>query len=73
MSRLSSKHQITVPVDVVRKACLAPGDELEVRAVAPGRLEVERTDDLVTRWAGSAPAGTWPPGHLERLRDEWER
>jgi bifunctional DNA-binding transcriptional regulator/antitoxin component of YhaV-PrlF toxin-antitoxin module len=73
VSRLSRKNQITVPVEVVREAGLAAGDELEVRAVAPGRLEVERRDDLVARWAGSAPPGTWLPGHLERLRDEWER
>ena len=28
-------------------------------------------DDLITRYAGSLPAGTYPAGHLDQLRDEW--
>jgi len=73
MTRLSRKNQITLPLRVLKEAGLTAGDELEVRATAPGRLEVERRDDLVARFAGSAPLGTWPPGHLDELRDEWER
>jgi bifunctional DNA-binding transcriptional regulator/antitoxin component of YhaV-PrlF toxin-antitoxin module len=73
MSRLSSKNQVTIPVDVLREAGLTPGDEVHIRASGPGRVEVERVDSLVARWAGSLPAGTYPADHLERLRDEWER
>jgi bifunctional DNA-binding transcriptional regulator/antitoxin component of YhaV-PrlF toxin-antitoxin module len=73
MSRLSAKHQITIPVSVLKDAGLAPGDELRVRAAGPGRLEVERVDDLIARWAGALPAGTFPEGYIDRQRDEWER
>jgi AbrB family looped-hinge helix DNA binding protein len=71
MSRVSSKYQVTIPVKVLREAGLAAGDEVVVRAAGHGRIELERADDLVRRFAGSLPAGTYPSGHLEKLRREW--
>lgn len=73
MSRVSSKNQVTIPVRVLRDAGLTAGDEVVVRASGQGRVEVERADDLVRRFAGSLPAGTYPPGHLEQLRGEWRQ
>jgi AbrB family looped-hinge helix DNA binding protein len=71
MSKVSSKRQVTIPVRVLRDAGLNAGDEVMIRAVAPGRIEVERADDLVARYAGCLPAGTYPRDYLDRLRDEW--
>ena len=73
MSRVSRKNQVTIPVRVLREAGLTAGDDVIVRASGPGRIEVERADDLVGRYAGSLPAGTYPPGHLDHLRDEWRQ
>lgn len=73
MSKVSSKHQVTIPVRVLSEAGLAAGDEVVIRAAGAGRLEVERADDLVARFAGSLPRGTFSPGYLDQLRDEWRR
>ena len=70
---MSRKHQVTIPVRVLREAGLAAGDDVVIRASGPGRVEVERAEDLVRRYAGSLPAGTYPAGHLEQSRDEWRR
>jgi bifunctional DNA-binding transcriptional regulator/antitoxin component of YhaV-PrlF toxin-antitoxin module len=71
MSKVSGKHQVTIPVRVLRQAGITAGDDVIIRASGHGRIEVERADDLIHRYAGSLPAGTYPPGHLDRLRDEW--
>lgn len=73
MSKVSAKHQVTIPVRALREAGLRAGDEVVIRASGDGRLEIERADDLVQRYAGSLPSGTYPPGHLDQLRDEWRQ
>jgi bifunctional DNA-binding transcriptional regulator/antitoxin component of YhaV-PrlF toxin-antitoxin module len=71
MSKVSSKNQITIPVSVLREAGLSAGDDVVIRAAGTGRIEVEGGEDLIARFAGSLPAGTYPAGHLDELRDEW--
>ena len=67
---VSSKHQVTLPVDALARAGLATGDRLAVDVGAPGELVLRRVDDVLERFAG-ALTGVYRPGELGDLRDEW--
>ena len=69
-TRISRKHQATLPVDALRKAGLKAGDELMVEAAGVGRIVLVRADDLIQRHAGKA-RGVYPPDYLQELREEW--
>jgi bifunctional DNA-binding transcriptional regulator/antitoxin component of YhaV-PrlF toxin-antitoxin module len=69
-TRISAKHQATIPVQALKEAGLKPGDEVRVVAAGRGRLVLERDLNLVERHAGTL-RGVYEPGELERLRDEW--
>jgi bifunctional DNA-binding transcriptional regulator/antitoxin component of YhaV-PrlF toxin-antitoxin module len=73
MSRISSKNQVTLPVEELRAAGLGPGDEIRIRAVGRGVLRVEAPESVVDRFAGVFDAQVYPDGYLDRLRDEWAR
>jgi hypothetical protein len=73
MSRISSKNQVTLPVDALRAAGLAAGDEIRVRAIGPRTLQVEAPEGIVDRFAGIFDERVYPDGYLQRLRDEWGR
>lgn len=72
ITRLSGKHQVTIPVDVLREAHLQPGDELRVVADGRGRLLLLAIDDPLDALIGSAP-GISKAASLQELRDEWAR
>lgn len=69
-TRVSTKHQVTIPAHALREAGLRPGDVLEVAATGPGQVALRRADNPYRRFAG-ALTGIYPPGYLQTLRDEW--
>lgn len=69
-TRVSAKHQVTIPVAALRDAGVGVGDRLIATVDSPGRIVLERADDPVARWSGRL-TGTWAPGDLGELRDEW--
>ena len=73
MSRISSKNQVTLPVEELRAAGLGAGDEIRIRAAGRGVLLIETPQSLVERFAGTFDRSVYPDDYLRRLRDEWER
>jgi bifunctional DNA-binding transcriptional regulator/antitoxin component of YhaV-PrlF toxin-antitoxin module len=69
-TRLSAKNQATIPVAALRQAGLKPGDELQVEAVAAGRIVLSRVEETLAGYAGRL-TGTYPKGSLRKLRQEW--
>jgi bifunctional DNA-binding transcriptional regulator/antitoxin component of YhaV-PrlF toxin-antitoxin module len=72
MPRVSSKNQVTLPVEAMRAAGLRPGDEITVRPVGNGEIVLATRGTRIRRHAGIA-TGIYGDGELDRLRDEWER
>ncbi|MGI9052702.1 MAG: AbrB/MazE/SpoVT family DNA-binding domain-containing protein [Ilumatobacteraceae bacterium] len=70
-SRISSKHQVTIPIDAMRAAGLEVGERLVARADGSGRVILERETDLLADYVG-ALTGTFEPDAVERLRQEWD-
>lgn len=67
---VSSKNQVTLPVDALARAGLATGDQLAVEVRGPGELVLRRVIDPVERYGGLL-TGIYEPDELDRLRDEW--
>jgi bifunctional DNA-binding transcriptional regulator/antitoxin component of YhaV-PrlF toxin-antitoxin module len=70
-TKVSSKNQVTIPVDALNGAALRPGDVLRVKADGAGRLVLTRTDELVARHSGALGTGGRLRDTIDGLRDEW--
>jgi bifunctional DNA-binding transcriptional regulator/antitoxin component of YhaV-PrlF toxin-antitoxin module len=71
MSAVSRKNQVTIPAEEMRASGIAPGDDVRIRSVGPGRLELVKSDELVAQYAGIFDDDVYPPGYLEEVRDGW--
>ena len=67
MSRISSKHQVTLPVETLEQAGLRAGDEVAIEAEGPDRIVVRRAERDPARALGVFD-GLYEPDYLERLR-----
>ena len=70
-SRVSSKHQVTIPIDALRDAGVEVGERLVAHADGPGRVVFEREADVLAEFSG-ALTGVYQPNELASLRDEWD-
>lgn len=69
-TRVSAKHQVTIPVDALRRAGIGTGDTLRAEVRAPGEVVLVRETDPIAQYAG-ALTGVYEQDELDRLRDEW--
>ncbi|HEY3960297.1 MAG TPA: AbrB/MazE/SpoVT family DNA-binding domain-containing protein [Solirubrobacteraceae bacterium] len=72
MPKVSSKNQVTIPVEAMRAAGLRAGDEIIVRPIGDGEIMLAARGLRVRRHAGIA-TGIYEGGELDRLRDQWTR
>jgi len=70
-TRVSSKHQVTIPAGAFRTAGFAPGDTLKVEAEGAGRVVLTRLDELVDRYSGRLGTGGDLRERVQGLREEW--
>jgi len=71
-SRVSGKHQITIPIGAFSEAGLREGDVVQVRAQGPGRVLIARMDDLLDEFAGALSTGGELGRTVRGLRQEWD-
>lgn len=69
-TRISSKHQITIPADALRAAGLEIGDRVVAHADGAGRVVLEREHDILAEFAGTM-TGAYNDNELDELRREW--
>jgi AbrB family looped-hinge helix DNA binding protein len=75
-TRISSKHQVTIPARALEQAGMDVGDEVKVDVDRAGRIVLSRADEIAARRAAirrtaGALTGVYRPGELEKLRNEW--
>lgn len=70
-TKISSKHQVTIPAGAFRKAGFEPGDVLRAEAEGVGRVVLTRVDELVDRYSGCLDTGGDLRRQVEGLRGEW--
>jgi bifunctional DNA-binding transcriptional regulator/antitoxin component of YhaV-PrlF toxin-antitoxin module len=71
-SRVSSKHQITIPIGAFSEAGLREGDVVQVKAQGRGRVLIARMDDLIDEYAGCLSTGGELGRTVRSLRQEWD-
>jgi bifunctional DNA-binding transcriptional regulator/antitoxin component of YhaV-PrlF toxin-antitoxin module len=69
MPKISSKHQVTLPVETLERAGLRAGDEVTIQADGPDRIIVCRKPPEPRKALGIFD-GLYEPDYLERLRSE---
>lgn len=70
-TRVSRKHQVTIPAGPFRTAGFEPGDVLKVEAGGAGRVVLTRVAELVDRYSGRLETGGDLRQRVEGLREEW--
>jgi len=74
-SRISSKNQITIPVEVLREVNLKPGDKVEFMIDKQERIILAPSDQATLRTIDEvlgSMTGMWDGFDLRKERDEWD-
>ncbi|MEY4104768.1 MAG: hypothetical protein RLZZ478_131 [Actinomycetota bacterium] len=76
-SRISSKNQITIPVEVLREVKMNPGDQVEFMIDKENRIVITTAQDADWKRSLRALAGSMPgfgrASDYQKGREEWDR
>jgi bifunctional DNA-binding transcriptional regulator/antitoxin component of YhaV-PrlF toxin-antitoxin module len=72
ITRLSRKHQATIPVAVLAETGIHAGEQLRVEALGPGRIILTRAEDRLEDLIGAFGDDVYPETYLRGLRAEWD-
>ncbi|MBA3422848.1 MAG: AbrB/MazE/SpoVT family DNA-binding domain-containing protein [Thermoleophilaceae bacterium] len=67
MPKISSKHQVTLPVESLEQAGLHAGDDVAIHAEGPDRIVIRRGPSDPAEALGVFD-GLYEPGYLEQRR-----
>ena len=70
-TKVSSKHQVTIPAAAFHGAGLEAGDMLRVEARGAGQVVLTRIDELLDRYSGCLDSGGDLRTRVEGLQGEW--
>ena len=70
-TRVSTKHQVTLPVDALLEAGIRTGDRLRAEVRGPGELLLIRDVDPVDQFSGTL-TDVYAPDAVDQLRREWD-
>ena len=70
-TRISSKHQVTIPIDAFAAAGFRAGDAVRAEALGPGRVVLTRQSELLDEFSGALSTEGTLRATTEALRDEW--
>ncbi|MHB8658885.1 MAG: AbrB/MazE/SpoVT family DNA-binding domain-containing protein [Solirubrobacteraceae bacterium] len=70
-TRISAKHQVTIPMGAFTEAGFKPGDAVRAEAIGPGRVVLTRQDALLDEFSGALSTNGALRNAVEQLRDEW--
>jgi len=70
-TRISAKHQVTIPMSAFTDAGFKPGDAVTAQAIGPGRVVLTRQDALLDEFSGALSTGGALRQAIEQLGDEW--
>ncbi len=70
-TKVSTKHQVTIPLTAFRGAGLQVGDTLRVESSGAGRIVLTRVEELLDRYSGCLDSGGELGVRVQGLREEW--
>ncbi len=69
-SRVSSKNQVTIPVEILRQAGIAPNELVNFKFNKSGEIVISKEGSALESLFG-ALSGTYVDFDLRKERDEW--